>query len=250
MTASNSTSIELKTVPYTLDDVTMQGALAVDSTQQGRRPAVLVVHEWWGRNAFADDRAKALAKLGYAGFAVDLYGNHAQADNPTEASAFSSAIGGNLPLMKGRFMAAIHAVKQQPEVDPERIAVIGFCFGGTVALSMVRQGVSLRAMAGFHTGLGGLAPIAHSPISVPVRLYTGGNDPFVPADQVESTVKEMRAAGADIEVVTYPNAKHAFTNPAATQKGEKFNLPLQYNEQAANDSWHQMSLFLADAFKA
>lgn len=250
MTASNSTSIELKTIPYTLDDVTMQGALAVDTSKQGRRPAVLVVHEWWGRNAFSDDRAKALAKLGYVGFAVDMYGNHAQADNPTEASAFSSAIGGNLPLMKGRFMAAIHAVKQQPEVDPERIAVIGFCFGGTVALSMVRQGVSLRAMAGFHTGLGGLAPIAHSPINVPVRLYMGGNDPFVPTEQVDATVKEMRAAGADIEVVTYPNAKHAFTNPAATQKGEKFNLPLQYNEQAANDSWHQMSLFLADAFKA
>ncbi|MBD3816453.1 MAG: dienelactone hydrolase family protein [Halothiobacillus sp.] len=250
MTVSNSTSIELKTIPYTLDDVTMQGALAVDASKQGRRPAVLVVHEWWGRNAFSDDRAKALAKLGYVGFAVDMYGNHAQADNPTEASAFSSAIGGNLPLMKGRFMAAIHAVKQQPEVDPERIAVIGFCFGGTVALSMVRQGVSLRAMAGFHTGLGGLVPIAHSPINVPVRLYMGGNDPFVPTEQVDTTVKEMRAAGADIEVVTYPNAKHAFTNPAATQKGEKFNLPLQYNEQAANDSWRQMSSFLADAFKA
>lgn len=250
MTVANSRPVELKTIPYTLDDVTMQGALAVDSSQQGRRPAVLVVHEWWGRNAFADDRAKALAKLGYAGFAVDMYGNHAQADNPTEASALSSAIGGDLPLMKGRFMAAIHAVKQQPEVDPERIAVIGFCFGGTVALSMVRQGVSLRAMVGFHAGLSGLAPIAHSPISVPVRLYTGGNDPFVPADQVDSTVKAMRAAGADIEVVTYPNAQHAFTNPAATQKGEKFNLPLQYNEQAANDSWHQMDSFLADVFKA
>ncbi|MBD3817283.1 MAG: dienelactone hydrolase family protein, partial [Halothiobacillus sp.] len=95
MTASNSTSIELKTIPYTLNDVTMQGALAVDAAKQGRRPAVLVVHEWWGRNAFSDDRAKALAKLGYVGFAVDMYGNHAQADNPTEASALSSAIGGN-----------------------------------------------------------------------------------------------------------------------------------------------------------
>jgi dienelactone hydrolase len=250
MTASNSTSIELKTIPYTLDDVTMQGALAVDASKQGRRPAVLVVHEWWGRNAFSDDRAKALAKLGYVGFAVDMYGNHAQADNPTEASALSSAIGGNLSLMKDRFMSAIHALKQQPEVDPERIAVIGFCFGGSVALSMVRQGVPLRAVAGFHAGLSGLAPIAHSPINVPVRLYMGGNDPFVPTEQVDATVKEMRAAGTDIEVVTYPDAKHAFTNPAATQKGETFNLPLQYNEQAAYDSWHQMGAFLADAFKA
>ena len=250
MTVSNSTSIELKTIPYTLDDVTMQGAFAVDTTQSGRRPAVLVVHEWWGRNAFADNRAQALAKLGYVGFAVDMYGNHAQADNPTEASALSSAIGGNLPLMKGRFMAAIHAVKQQPEVDPERIAVIGFCFGGTVALNMVRQGVTLAAMAGFHSGLNGLAPIAHPPIKTPVRLYTGGDDPFVPNDQVKATVAEMRAAGTDIEVVTYPGAKHSFTNPIATERGEKFNLPLQYDEQAANDSWHKMSSFLAAAFKA
>ncbi len=112
----------------------------------------MVVHEWWGRNAFADDRAQALAKLGYVGFAVDMYGNHTLADNPADASALSSAIGGNLALMKGRFMAAIHAVQQQPEVDPERIAVIGFCFGGTVALNMVRQGVTLAAMAGIPLG--------------------------------------------------------------------------------------------------
>ncbi len=250
MTASNSTTIELKTIPYTLDDVTMQGGLAVDSSRHGRRPAVLVVHEWWGRNAFADGRARALAKLGYVGFAVDMYGNHAQASNPAEASALSSAVGGNLPLMKGRFMAAMHALKQQPEVDPERIAVIGFCFGGSVALSMVRQGVSLAAMAGFHAGLKGLAPIAHPPIRTPVRLYTGGADPFVPVDQVQATVAEMRAAGADIDVVTYASAKHAFTNPAATEKGETFNLPLQYDEHAANDSWRQMSAFLSEVFKA
>lgn len=250
MTASNSTTIELKTIPYTLDDVTMQGAMAVDSAQQGRRPAVLVVHEWWGRNDFADNRARALAKLGYVGFAVDMYGNHVQADNPTEASALSSAVGGNVPLMKGRFMAAMHAVMQQPEVDPERIAVIGFCFGGTVALNMVRQGVPLTAMAGFHSGLSKLAAIAHPPIKTPVRLYTGGADPFVPSDQVQATVAEMKAAGADIQVVTYPGAKHSFTNPIATARGEKFNLPLQYDEPAANDSWHQMSAFLASAFKA
>ena len=250
MTTSNSTTIELKTIPYTLDDVTMQGGMAVDSAQRGRRPAVLVVHEWWGRNDFADNRARALAKLGYVGFAVGMYGNHVQADNPTEASALSSAIGGNLPLMKGRFMAAMHAVMQQPEVDPERIAVIGFCFGGTVALNMVRQGVALTEMAGFHSGLNGLAPIAHPPIKTPVRLYTGGADPFVPADQVQATVAEMKAAGADIQVVTYPGAKHSFTNPIATARGEKFNLPLQYDEPAANDSWHQMSAFLASAFKA
>lgn len=243
-------TIQMKAIPYTLDGVTMQGGLAIDSAQSGLRPAVLVVHEWWGRNAFSDDRAQALAKLGYAGFAVDMFGDHAQADNPTDASALSSAVSGNLPLMTGRFMAAIRALKQQPGIDPERIAVIGYCFGGTVALNMVRQGVDLAAMVGFHAGVDGLAPIAHPSINTPIRLFTGGDDPFVPTEQVQMTVADMRAAKADIEVVTYAQARHAFTNPAATEKGERFNLPLQYNAHAADDSWQQMHTFLRTVFKA
>ncbi|MGC8697011.1 MAG: dienelactone hydrolase family protein [Halothiobacillus sp.] len=102
-------TIQTKSIPYTLDGITMQGEMALNTAQAGRRPAVLVMHEWWGRNAFSDDRARALAKLGYVGFAVDMFGNHAQADNPAEASRLSSAISENLPLMTNRFMAAIHA---------------------------------------------------------------------------------------------------------------------------------------------
>ncbi len=237
-------TIQTKSIPYTLDGITMQGEMALNTAQAGRRPAVLVMHEWWGRNAFSDDRARALAKLGYVGFAVDMFGNHAQADNPAEASRLSSAISENLPLMTNRFMAALRAIKQQPEVDPNKIAVIGYCFGGSVALSMVRQGVDLAAMVGFHAGVSGIAPIAHPPIKTPVRLFTGGADPFVPTLQVEATVAQMRAAKTDIEVVTYAHAKHAFTNPAATEKGERFNLPLQFDADAADDSWQQMQVFL------
>ncbi|HQS02384.1 MAG: hypothetical protein B7Y07_04545 [Halothiobacillus sp. 24-54-40] len=243
-------TIQTKPIPYTLDGITMHGEMALNTAQAGRRPAVLVVHEWWGRNAFSDDRARALAKLGYVGFAVDMFGNHAQADNPTEASQLSSAVSGNLPLMTNRFMAALHAIKQQPEVDPNKIAVIGYCFGGSVALSMVRQGVDLAAMVGFHAGVSGIAPIAHPPIKTPVRLFTGGADPFVPTAQVEATVAEMRAANTDIEVVTYAQAKHAFTNPAATEKGARFNLPLQFDADAADDSWQQMQVFLKSTLGA
>lgn len=250
MATSDSSPIEIEDLSYRFDAVTMQGGYAVDRSHKRRRPGVLVVHEWWGRNDFSDDRAKALAKLGYAGFAVDLYGDHKQAANPDEAAALSSAIGGNLPELKGRFLAALNALKQQPEVDPERIAVIGFCFGGTVALSMVRQGVALTAMAGFHAGMSGLAPIEHTPIKTPVRLFTGGNDPFVPVDQVEATVAQMRAAGDDIEMVVYPDAKHAFTNPGATEKGKRFNLPLQYNAEAATNSWDRMKAFFAQTLGA
>jgi dienelactone hydrolase len=243
-------TIQTQSIPYTLDGITMQGEMALNTAQAGRRPAVLVVHEWWGRNAFSDNRARALAKLGYVGFAVDMFGDHAQADNPADASKLSSAVSGNLPLMTNRFMAAIHAIKQQPEVDPNKIAVIGYCFGGSVALSMVRQGVDLAAMVGFHAGVSGIAPIAHPPIKTPVRLFTGGADPFVPTLQVEATVAEMRAAKTDIEVVTYAHAKHGFTNPAATEKGERFNLPLQFDADAADDSWQQMQVFLKSVLGA
>lgn len=245
-----SDTMHTRPIHYSVAETTFHGDMAFNAAQSGRRPAVLVVHEWWGRTAFTDDRALALAQAGYVGFAIDLYGNHQQAENPAQAAQLSAAVAGDIPLMTERFTAALHAIQQQPEVDPNKIAVIGYCFGGSVALSMVRQGVDLAAMVGFHAGVSHLAPIAHAPIKTPIRLFTGGADPFVPTEQVEAEVAAMRAAQADIEVVTYPAAQHAFTNPAATEKGERFNLPLQYNEAAATDSWQQMLKFFRLVFGA
>lgn len=248
MTDSSNAAIHFRTIPYTLDGVTMQGVLAADSAQKGKRPGVLVVHEWWGRTPFVEDRAHALAELGYVGFALDLFGDAKQTDNPTDASAMSQEVGGNLPLLTQRFVAALHALKSQPEVDPDKIAVIGYCFGGTVALSMIRQGINAAALVTFHAGVSSLAPIVHEPITTPIHMFTGGNDPFVPTEQVMAVEDEMKKAGANIQVTIYPNAQHSFTNPAATAKGKQFDLPLVYDDVLAKDSWNQMHQFFREKF--
>lgn len=246
MTDSTHTSIQSRTIPYTSEGVTMLGTLAVDSTQTGKRPGVLIVHEWWGRTPFVEDRARELAKFGYVGFALDLYGEAKQVNNPTDAAALAQAVGGDLPLLTQRFTAALQALKAQPEVDPDKIAVIGYCFGGTVALSMIRQGINVQALTTFHAGVSGVAPMGPEPLTTPIHLFTGGNDPFVPAEQVMALKDEMRQAGADIEVTLYPDARHAFTNPGATAKGQKFDLPLAYDEVLAKDSWNQMHQILRE----
>lgn len=244
-----STSIATQPLIFTHDGVAFHAQLALPSDSRTPRPAVLVVPEWWGRSAFTDDRAQALAELGWVGVALDMYGNHQQAETPAEASALSSALSGNLPLLMARFEAALAAVRAHPLVDAARIGVMGHCFGGSVALSMARQGVPLAGVVGFHAGVSSLAPIRGA-MTVPIALYTGGADPFVPNEAVETTVREMRAAGATVEVTTYPTAKHAFTNPQATAKGAQFGLPLAYDAEAAQDSWQKAAAFLSECFAA
>lgn len=247
MTDSQAT-IQTRTIPYNIDGVTMEGVFAADTAQTDKRPAVLVVHEWWGRTPFVIDRAQALAKLGYAAFALDLYGNAKQVDNPADAGAMAQSVGGDLRLLTQRFVAALHTLKEQPEVDPEKIAFIGYCFGGTVALSMVRQGINASALATFHAGVSGLAPIGHEPITTPIHMFTGGDDPFVPTEAVQAVKDEMRKAGADIEVTIYPAGRHGFTNPVATENGRKFDIPLAYDDVLAKDSWNQMHEFFREKF--
>lgn len=192
------------------------------------------------------DRAQALAKLGYAAFALDLYGDAKQVDNPTDAAVQAQHIGGNLALMTRRFVAAMHALTEQLEVDPEKIAFVGYCFGGTVALSMVRQGINASALATFHASVSSLAPIGHEPITTPIRMFTGGADSFVPTEGVQAIKDEMKKAGTDIAVTIYPAGRHGFTNPAATANGRKFDISLAYDDVLAKGSWNQMHQFFQE----
>lgn len=244
----NPNDITLQPLPYTQADTVFQGALAIPPGSESPKPAVLVVHEWWGRTGFTDDRARALAALGFVGFSIDLYGNHQQAETPAEAAALSGGLTSNLPLLTARFEAALAAVKAHPGVDSQRIAAIGYCFGGSVALSMARQGVPLVGVVGFHAGVSPLAPIRGT-LQTPVALFTGSDDPFVPNDAVDAVVHEMRRAGAEVQVTQYPRARHAFTNPQATAKGEQFGLPLAYDDAAASDSWVKAVEFLHRCFE-
>ncbi len=241
MTAT--TGITTQDFSYSHQNTVFHGLLAMPADCARPKPAVLVVHEWWGRTAFTDDRAEALVELGFIGLAMDLYGNHQQAETPAEAGALSGALSSDLPRLKAHFNAAIEALKMHPQVDAQRIAAIGYCFGGSVALSMARQGLPLAAVVGFHAGVSHLAPIVGQ-VSTPIALFTGGDDPFVPTEAVTATIAEMQAAGAAVDWVNYPAARHAFTNPSATAKGQRFGLPLAYDAAAAEDSWQKAGAFL------
>jgi dienelactone hydrolase len=244
--APASAAIKGEEIQYKSGGVAMRGYIAWDDAIKGKRPGVLVVHEWWGHNDYARRRARMLAELGYTALALDMYGEGKQAHHPDDAGKMSGVIGKNLPLARKRFDAARAALTKHASVDPKRIAAIGYCFGGTVVLQMARLGEPLVGVASFHGNLATDAPAKPGMVKARVLVLTGADDPFVPPEQVEAFRKEMDAAGAKYEVVVYPGAKHSFTNPDADEYGRKFNLPLAYNESADKESWAALKKFLAE----
>jgi dienelactone hydrolase len=240
-----------KTVEYSVQGLGMKSYLAYDENGnvKDQRPGVLVVPEWWGVNDYVRKRAQMLAELGYVALAVDMYGDGKQALTPDEAGKLSSGVMKNIDVAKARFMAAMDFLKGPPSVDPNRVAATGYCFGGGVVLIMARQGVDLKGVVSFHGSLGAVEPAKTESIKAKILVLTGGDDQFVPADQVEAFKREMKEAGADFQVITYPGAKHSFTNPDADALGKKFNLPISYNAQADKQSWEEMKMFLETNFK-
>ena len=236
-------------ISYKQGDTVMKGMIAYDDSIDAKRPGVLVVHEWWGHNAYARKRARMLAELGYTALAVDMYGDGKTADHPEDAGKFSSAVGGNLPLAKARFDAALSTLKNQPTVDADRIAAIGYCFGGGILLGMARMGTDIDGVVSYHGSVATQSPAKKGDIKTRIRVFNGADDPFVKAEQIEAFKKEMEAAGADYKFVNYPGAVHSFTNPDADGYGKKFNLPLAYNKEADEDSWQQTQDFFKEIFK-
>ena len=246
--AAAAPKIEGKPVEYTAGGVTMKGYLAWDANVKGKLPGVLVVHEWWGQNEYARKRARMLAELGYTALAVDMYGEGQVVDNPKDAGELASEVSMNLPLEKARFEAGMHFLRNQKTVDADEIAAFGYCFGGGVVLNMARIGEALRGVASFHGVLGTDHPAKPWKIRARIISFSGEADPMIGADKVEAFRKEMDGAGAKYEVVTYPGAKHAFTNPNADELGKKFNMPIAYDAEADKDSWEQATMFLRDVF--
>jgi len=241
--------IEGKPVEYTAGGVTLKGYLAYDENMKGKRPGVLVVHEWWGQNEYIRKRARMLAELGYTALALDMYGEGKMASHPDDAGKFSSEVMKNFPVAKDRFLAAVEFLKKQPTVDPSNIAAIGYCFGGGVVLNMARQGVDLKGVASFHGSLAVIKPDKPTPIRAAVRVYNGADDKFISAEAIEALKKEMAEQKVNFKFVNYPGAVHAFTNPEATEIGKKFNMPIAYNAAADKESWADMQKFLKEIFK-
>lgn len=241
----DSRNVETREIEYRQGETVLQGLLAWSPAAEGRRPGVLVVHEWWGHNEHARTQARRLAEAGYVGFAVDMYGKGKLATHPQEAEAFLTEATKDPAVVAARFAAALEQLKQDSHVDPERIAAIGYCFGGAVVLAAARSGADLDAVVSFHGALGMSGPVDSGRVRARVLVLTGGADPFVPPEQVAAFTNEMHAAGARFEVITYPGVKHSFTNPGAGQAGME---QLAYDAAADSASWAAMRRMLEEVF--
>ncbi len=241
--------LKTETITYRIGDKEFTGYLAYDDAIAGKRPAVIVVHEVWGQTDYIRKRAEMLAGLGYTGFALDMYGGGQVADHPDTAMAFRKAMMSEMSEAVKRFDAAKAVLLQQPTVDPEKIAAIGYCMGGSVVLHMARHGSDLDGVVSYHGGLTTQTPAQPGKVKAKVLVFTGEADPMVPADQVQAFVGEMQAAGVDYTLVGFPGAKHAFTNPEATDMGQRFNMPIAYDKAADEESWAQTKLFFEQIFQ-
>ncbi|WP_133130703.1 dienelactone hydrolase family protein [Legionella yabuuchiae] len=221
------------------------GYLAYDEQVKKARPAVLVVHDWSGRNEFACKKAERLAEMGYLGFAVDVYGEGRLGETLEEKKALMSPYVNDRPLLLKRLQAGLDAVVQMAEVDTNRIVVIGFCFGGLCALDLARSGANLKGAVSFHGLLNKPEGLPEKSIKAKLLVLHGYDDPMVPPEQVDTFCQEMTKANVDWQVHMYGNTKHAFTNPKAHDQ----ELGTVYNEQAEHRAWQAMKNFLNEIFK-
>ena len=229
---------------YHHDNQVLQGFLALSTKTEAPRPAVLVVHDWSGRNAFACQQAEMLAQLGYLGFAVDMYGEGRVGETNEEKQALMQPLATNRVLLRARIQAALDAVKALKEVDHSRIAVMGFCFGGLCALDLARSGADIVGAVTFHGLLSKPQDIPNQPIKAKILVLHGYNDPMVTPPDVQAFCKEMTEAGVDWQMHMYGNTQHAFTNPQAHDKA----LGLIYNAEAARRSFQALTDFLKEVF--
>jgi dienelactone hydrolase len=233
---------------YRHGDTVMHGMLAYDDASKEARPGVLVVHEWWGQNDYPRERARMLAALGYTALAVDMYGDGRTAAHPDDAGKFAGAVSGDLPLARARFEAALAALREQPTVADDKIAAIGYCFGGGVVINMARLGTEIDGVVSYHGSLASSEPAGPGDVKTRVLVFNGADDPLVTAEQIAAFKQEMDAAGADYEFINYPGALHGFTNPGADETGRTFDLPLAYDPEADRDSWERTQAFFDQIF--
>jgi dienelactone hydrolase len=241
-------SLKEETVTYTGDNATMTGYLVYDDSNKTRRPAILVVPEWWGLNDYPKMRARELAKLGYVAMAVDMYGDGKVADSPDSAKSYSTPFYMHPDKAKARFDAAVARLKTLGVVDTANIGAIGYCFGGGILLNVARMGDDLKGVVSFHGSLIG-TPARKDLLKAQILVCHGNADQFVSAKDVAEFKKQMDSIGAVYKFVGYDSATHAFTNPASTANGQKFHMPIAYNAKADTASWNEMKTFFANVFK-
>ena len=230
--------MQTKDIDYGDGDVNLRGYLVFDETAAGRRPGVLVFHEGLGLGDFAMTRARMLAEMGYVAFAADMFGERRQARNLQEVATLVGGLRSQPETLRARARAALSTLATLPRVDANRIAAIGFCFGGSVVLELARDGADLTAVVSFHGALATQMPATPGKVRASVLVLTGADDPLAPPDQVKAFEDEMRNAEVgDWQVVSYGNTLHGFSNPAAD--GSMMRTAM-YNAQADRRSWAAM----------
>jgi dienelactone hydrolase len=238
-----SSKIKEEKVAYSIGDKSFKGVVMYDENQKGKRPAVLVVHEWWGLTDYPVMRARKLAELGYIAMAVDMYGEGKIAANPAEAQELATPFYKDPKLSKTRLDAALAKLKEYKQMDNQNIFAIGYCFGGSVVLNSAKLGADLKGVVSFHGGLAGI-PANKDLLKAKILVCHGGIDKFVSENDINAFKHQLDSIGAEYKFIVYPNATHAFTNPDATKIGKQFNMPIEYNQKADTDSWNDMVLFL------
>ncbi len=248
MTSSTDKDIRTEQVQYEANGVKLNGYIAWNADQEGPRPGVLVVHEWWGQTDYIRSRARMLAELGYTGMAVDMYGNGKTATHPDDAGKFMTEVLNNMDQGVARFEAARKVLQDHASTDAAKTAAIGYCFGGAVVLEMARRGMDLKGVASFHGNLSTQTKVKPGSIKAKILVLHGEDDVLIPQEQVDAFQSEMLNARAEMKFIGYPGALHGFTNPAATENGKKFGLPLAYNKSVDDQSWNELKTFLEEIF--
>ena len=236
-------AIRSEWIDYKHGQTELRGYLAYDDTMKTPGPGVLVVHEWWGLNDYARNRVTQLARLGYVAFALDMYGEGVLAKTSRQAGKLAGTFKGDRALMRQRARAGLEVLRAHERVDKERVAAIGYCFGGTVALELARAGAPLSGVVSFHGGLDTPRPGDARNIRGSVLVLHGADDPNVNLAEVAAFEEEMRAAGVDWQLVKYADAVHSFTNPSS---GNDKSRGVAYHEKADERSWQAMKQFLTE----
>ena len=244
----NAARAEVRTeaVRYQDGDTVLQGHLTWDDRYQGKRPGIVVVHEWWGLNDYAKRRAEMLAELGYVAFAVDMYGVGKNTEHGDQAKTWMQQITANIDTWQRRALLGVDILRKHALVDEARTAAIGYCFGGATVMQMAYAGADLRGVVSFHGSLPPASEAQAKNINASVLVAHGSADGFIPAERVAAFQAALDKAGVDWEMVVYGGARHGFTNPDAG----KFGIDgLAYDATADARSWERMQEFLGEIFE-